>query len=93
MRSAHPPALLDNSAAAFGSALVMTGLLMVSLMLVGFSMMKIFDSTFLAAIGTIVSHIAIWALARLIIPVQRDVPIDAAAILNVTAPTGGQPAH
>ena len=71
----------------------MTGLLMISMMLVGFSMMKILDSAFLAAIGAVVSHVAIWAFVRLIIPVRRDVLIDAAAILDVTTPDGGQPAH
>jgi drug/metabolite transporter (DMT)-like permease len=73
MRAAKPSAFRNNNVVAFGSALLMTVALMASLAFDGFSVMPFVHSAFLSGLVAIGSHIAIWAIARSIIPLSPEI--------------------
>jgi membrane-associated HD superfamily phosphohydrolase len=71
-RAPKPPAFLDNNIVAFGSSMLITIALMGSLAFEAVSVMPFVHSAFWAAMLAIACHIAIWSVARSIIPIRTD---------------------
>lgn len=72
MRVPKPPALLNNDVIAFGMALIMTVALMSSMAFVAYSVMRVAHTVVGSAVIAFASHIALWAIARSIIPLVRE---------------------
>jgi hypothetical protein len=78
-RSPNVPAFLNNDVVAFGSALLITVALLASLAFEAFSVMTFVHSAFWSAIIAIACHVAIWAVARSVIPLSSETVSNEAA--------------
>jgi len=72
MRGSNPPTFLQNNVVAFGSALLITIAFVGSLAFEAFSVMPFVHSVFWSGIIAIVVQIAIWAVARSVIPLSPE---------------------
>lgn len=81
MRAEVVPKFLDNNVVAYGIALLFTTLLSMSMLALGYVLVPQTGATY-AFIITMVTHIALWAVLRLIVPVRAALPISS-GVVNV----------
>jgi hypothetical protein len=81
MRSPSLPAIMDNIAFAYGSALLITGIFMSSMMFVGFAVMPFIHSASLSFVTTLLVHLGFWSVARIMIPLGNQKQVVGHSIL------------
>lgn len=69
MRSDNPPGWLDSDITAYALALLFTAYLALSLMATALALTPFFNGIATAGLASIATHIVLWTIARLIIPV------------------------
>ena len=75
MRAEPVPRLLDSTILAFAFSLVFTMLIMVSMIVMSHAMQGLTNSATYSFFLTLFAHIAIWSVARLIVPARAALPM------------------